>query len=313
MSEHITHLAVAEDSARLAARDPAYNEHLRYAAERYPDALRLGSTTRSGDTFIFPLLREWRNDWQRADPRSEQLAYVIGWAGHLAADRTFKPTYRLTDLAYYLRGYPGPTHATIYQDAATFRRVYAGGERPPFHPATLDHDLGGMPAAEIFPVADAEPVMAYELADRLARLRDFPGLGAENWNENYATITEERQRFYVDVERYTEATQRPDIGRLRQYLLAPNFYDPDDPLLRYAEALRSGDEPDVDLATALKAPGQSLYAQALQLGHAFYLAASDYFGGAITEEEGRERMRTFQPHTQPLDYYVEQAKERGDD
>ena len=313
MSEHITHLAVAEDSARLAARDPDYSDLFREAAAQFPDALRLGSTTRSGDTFIFPLLKEWRADWQRGDPRTEKLAYVIGWAGHLAADRTFKPTYRITDLAYYQRGFPGPTHATVYQDAATFARVYDGGRRPPFHPATLSHELHRMPASEVFPVAAAEPVMAYGLADRLARLKDFSKLGASNWGENFETIRSERQRFYVDVERYTEATERPAVNRLHQYLLAPNFYDPDDPLLGYAERLRAGEEPEIDLAAALAEPGESLYAQSLVLGHTFYRAISDYFAGAITEDEGRERMRTFQPHAQPLEYYVQQAESSVDD
>ena len=313
MSEHITHIAVAEDSARLAARDPAYSDLFREAAAQFPDALRLGSTTRSGDTFIFPLLTEWRGDWQRDDPRTEKLAYVIGWAGHLAADRTFKPTYRITDLAYYLRGFPGPTHATIYQDVASFEHVYAGGQREPFHPATLTHHLSGMPGAELFPVAAVEPLMAYELADRLARLKDFSALGAEGWEEHYGTLLSERQRFYVDVARYTEAAEQPAVGRLHQYLLAPNFYDPDDPLLRYTETLRAGDEPAEDLAAVLATPGDSLYAQSLVLGHSFFRAISDYFTGAITEEEGRERMRTFQPHAQPLDYYVEQAKNSSDD
>jgi hypothetical protein len=170
-----------------------------------------------------------------------------------------------------------------------------------------------MPAASLFPVEATEPVMAAHLADRLARLKDFHQLGVSDWEENYGTISDERQRFYVEVDRYTAATESPDPGRLHQYLLEPNFYDPNDPLLRYAEALRAGEAPADNLEAVVDDPGESLYAQSLKLGYEFYMASSDYFSGRITEEEGRKRMRTFQPHKQPLEYYVEQAKKNSDD
>lgn len=315
MSEHITHLAVAEDSALLAAHDPQYSDHFRYAARTYPRALQLGSTTRSGDAFIFPLLKQWREDWRTEDPRSEKLAYVIGWAGHLAGDRTFKPVFRITDLAYYVRGFPGPSNASVYQDAATFDKVYARGRRGPFHPAVLAHGLKGHPAADHLPVAAAETAMGYRFADRAAALRNFSREGmTDDWPERYRYMTKERQRYYVDMDRYTAAAHHPAADRQYQYLIEPNFYNSEDPLLRLVEALREGERSEVQLTEALTAAEDgSLYAQSLALGHQFSRAASDYFNGTISEEEGRVRMRTNIAHKQSLEYYVEQAKQQQDD
>ena len=311
MSEHVTHLAVAEDAARLATLTPSYSRHFRYATERFPRAVQLGSITRSGDTFIFPLLKKWRDDWRDEDERSRKLAYIIGWAGHLAGDRTFKPVMRITDLSYYTRGFPGPSHASVYQDAATWQHVYADGHRAPMHPNLLDHDLAGHPAASSLPVPLTERVMGYRFTDGAAALRAFPteGIDPEKWEEQYQTISSERQRYYVGLERYTEATQTPDASRQRQYLLVPNMYNPEDPLLQLAEQLRAGESPTIDLDEALATSDQqSLYAQSVALGVEFYRAASDYFEGRISEEEGRRRMRTFQPHRESLEYYVKQAE-----
>lgn len=315
MSEHITHLAVAEDSALLAAHDPDYSEHFRYAAKEYPRALQLGSTTRSGDAFIFPLLKKWREDWQNGDDRSEKLAYIIGWAGHLAGDRTFKPVFRITDLAYYVRGFPGPSNASVYQDAATFDKVYHRGKRGPFHPNALAHGLKGHPAAAHLPVAATETAMAYRFADRAAQLRNFSSEGmTDDWPERFDYLSSERQRFYVDLDRYTAAAHHPAPDRQYQYLIEPNFYNPQDPLLQLVETLRAGESSEVDLKDALAAAEEgSLYAQSLALGHQFYRAASDFFEGRISEEEGRVRMRTNTAHKQPLDYYVDRAKQQEND
>ncbi len=309
MSEHITHLAVAEDSARLVGYNPAFSARIKTAMEKYPEALRLGSTTRSGDTFILPLLTTWKNDWQENDRRAEQMAYIIGWAGHLAADRTFKPVFRITDLAYYTRGYPGPSHASIYHDTVMFEQVYQSGQATPFHPSALQKNIEGHAAADYVPVNRVESALASNFAGNLASIRTFLPQAIEDWNSQWRTLDGEKQKFYVGIERYTDAYHNSDPSRRRQYIIEANFYNPNDPIIALARSIQQGEKSSIKLSTALEnTDNQSLYAQSLKLGYDFLMACSDYFEGNISLDEAKKQMRTFEPHTQSLDYYVNQVQ-----
>ena len=309
MSEHITHIAVGEDSLRVASQREGFSPRIAEAVAAYPDAFRLGTCTRSGDTFILPLLTQWKETWKGDATQQEQLAYTIGWMGHLAGDRTFKPVFRITDLAFYTRGYPGPAHASIYHDAATFNRVFADGTEPPFHPATLSHNLSDHPAAAFLPVDALEGPLAVQFADRLANLKTFLPTTVDDWEKQWETLEEERQSFYVEIERYTEAYQSPQPARTRQYLIDPNFYDEADPIIRLARAVQHGDHVAITLKEALDGTeNQSLYAQSLKLGHDFMWACSEYLEGNIDLEQAKKDTKQFEAHKQRLEYYVEQAK-----
>lgn len=310
MSEHITHLAVAEDSARVVLQNENFSSPMRIAMQKYPEALRLGSVTRSGDTFIFPLLTEWKKDWEKNDKREEQMAYIIGWAGHLAADRTFKPVFRITDLAFYTRGYPGPAHASIYHDAVTFAQVYQYGESGPFHPTALQKNAQGHAAADYLPVNRIEGAMASNFGVNLATFKEFLPEKIDNWEKQWKALEDEKQRFYVEIDRYTEAHHESDDNRMRQYILDPNFYDPNDPIIQLARSVQLDQSSDIRLSEALQdTENQSLYAQSLRLGYDFLMACSDYFADKIDLETAKKQMRTFQAHKQSLDYYVELAKQ----
>ncbi len=313
MSEHITHIAVAEDSARLAAFEENYSPHFKFAQNNFPLAVRLGSCTRSGDAFIVPLLKKWREDWKDQDPRSEKLAYIIGWQGHLAGDRTFKPTYRITDLAHFTRGLPSPSLASVYQDAATFHHVFNDGKREPFHPAYLSDNLREHPAGTQVPVKHLEAAYGHRFSDQTARLRDFTrGSLTDNWPDHFENLSSERQHYYIKLSKYTEAVESPDASRQLKYLLSPNFYNPADPILELARQLRDGEPPTIELQTAVSTTEEhSLYAQSLALGYTFFKAASDFFRGSIDEETVRKRLRTNTQHRESLDYYIKLAKETG--
>ena len=310
MSEHITHIAVGEDSYRVVRQQPDFSQRIQTAVAAYPEAFRLGTCTRSGDTFILPLLTEWRDgDWTGSDAQQRQLSYVIGWMGHLAGDRTFKPVYRITDLAFYTRGYPGPAHASIYHDAATFAAVFDHGREAPFHPSLLSADLSDHPAADFLPVSELEPALAMQFADALAGFKTYLPEQIDDWEAQWEAINDERQRFYVEVDRYTAAYHQPDPARTRQYLIDPQFYHAEDPIIRLAREVQQGKEPEVTLEAALLGTdGQSLYAQSLKLGHDFMLACSDYLEGRIDLEQAKRATRQFQAHKENLEYYIKLAE-----
>ena len=205
MSEHITHIAVAEDSARIASLDPGFSKRLLACIEKHSMAFRFGSTTRSGDNFIFPFLEKWRKDWKKDDPRSEKMAYILGWSGHLAADRTFKPVYRMSNLDHYIDERPSPTDASVYHDIITFGKVFKHGKTPPFHPSILEDDLAGHPGADYVPVSRLENAYAGNLCANLASRKTYLPENAQKVLEEWDGIESQTQAFYVDIDRYVAA------------------------------------------------------------------------------------------------------------
>ena len=312
MSEHITHISVAEDSARLVFQDPSFNPELKKCIKKYPAAFQFGSCSRSGDKFILPLITKWRDDWKINDKRSEKMAYVLGWTGHLAGDRTFKPVYRITDLAYYMRGYPGPSHASVYHDAVTFSKTFQRGKTGPFHPSILEKNMESHPAADYLPVSRMEAAQGADFVSEMATFKIFLPDKIEDWEEQWKAIDKERQHYYVDVKRYTEAYHSPQPDRLRQYIVEPNFYDENDAVIQIAREVQRGQKVTHNLQEALAEAGeQSLYAQSIKLGYEFLLAASLYFDKKIDLEEAKERSRTGKRHKQKLKYYIELAEKEG--
>ncbi len=309
MSEHITHLAVAEDSARLVSVDPGFSLEIMNCIREHPTALQWGSMSRSGDMFIFPTLSKWKESWTNKPVQRKQMAYILGWAGHLAADRTFKPVYRLTDLAYYVRGYPGPSHASVHHDAVIFREVYDSGKESPFHPSALQSNMQDHPASAYFPADRIEELFAMSFGSDLAGFKNFLTPDRDKERPFLENLEDTRQRFYVEIPRYTEAYYSPNSARLRKYILKPNFYDRRDPIIQLARAVQKKKDTSFAVNEVVKNTSeQSLYAQALALGHQFMMAASDYYTGKITEDEARVRMRTGTPHKEQLDYYIKLAE-----
>ena len=312
MSEHVTHIAVAEDSVRIARADPTFNIVFRESVREFPEAVRYGSTTRSGDMFIFPLLQKWKENWDDTPIQKEKLAFVLGWACHLAADRTFKPVYRMTDFAFYARGYPGPSHASVYHDAVTLREVFNDGKVHPFHESVVSHDLHRHPAGRLLPVNRIEGVFANAYAADLAHLKRFLSVRSESDKSFEDLCDDDRQRFYVEVERYEEAFHHPNPAWLRRYIIKPNFYDRQDPAISFARDLQEGRSPGVKLDEIWKGiENQSLYAQSLKLGYDFLMAANDFFTDKINLEQAKVKMRTGQPHTQSLEYYQNLIETEG--
>ena len=241
------------------------------------------------------------------------MAYILGWAGHLAADRTFKPIFRIADLAYYVKGLPGPSNASVYHDTIIMREVFANGNHPPFHKTILAPLLQGHPAASVVPVQQIEASFAMQQQNDMAGFKRFL-TPSRNSEKTFTDNTQnEMQEYKVNLDRYTAAYHNPDPTKLRQFILKPNFYDRKDPIILLARQLQYGRNPTIQLDEALKNTSeQSQYAQALKLGYDFLMSCSDYFTNKIDLEEAKVRMRTHQAHKNPLEYYIEQAKKAMD-
>lgn len=291
MSEHITHTAVMDDGARLALHSTAICEPFKIALSKRPDIARFSAMTRSGDKFTVRLLRDVREKWpsrRDGDMTLEKLAFLLGWRCHLAADRTFKPVYRILQPEHYLLPDDGarpPSDVTVYHDVTVFREVYACGRFEPFTPSSLDYRLETHPASRALPASKLERLLTPLWQEAL--------LGIQS-----STAPARFQRVVLDVQRYARAFHSPDPDLLRRYIVEPNFYDPDDPVIALARSIQKGaPRKDIVLEQAVAAaPRQSQYAQALERAYRYLLAASDYFVRKIDEKELERLCDVGKPH-----------------
>lgn len=307
MSEHITHVAVLEDCARLALHSPDISDAIKIALRKELPFAALASTARSGDRYTIPLLRDCRDKWETRRPGGfveEKLAFVLGWRCHNAADRHFKPIYRLVEPEHY-EGAAGdgdidmaePSDVRIYHDIVVFREVYGGGRHGGFHPSLVDYRLESHPAAGTVDSAATEDVFGGLWQRSLLALHAFSltEKDPDAWAEKALAAY---QPYTVDLRRYAQGYYSPDPESMRRFITNNNFYDRTDPLIALARSLQRGAaDPSIDMQTALRAAAtQSQYAQTILKGYNYLAAASDYFLHRIEEPELRLRFDLDKPH-----------------
>lgn len=291
MSEHITHTAVTDDGVRLALHSPDICEVFHGVLRRNTDICRYSAMTRSGDQFTVKLLRALRDQWRngRLDSLAEKkLAFLLGWRCHLAADRTFKPVYRILDPKHYLKGddeHGEASDVSIYHDVVVFREVYDNGRAEPFTPSALDFRLESHPASRAMPARALQRLLLPFWQTELLRIHS-------------RRVPARFQLHRITVLRYSAAYHTPDPDKMRRFIIEPNFYNPQDPLIALARSLQRGKpRGDIALADAVAAAAkQSQYSQALERAYRYLLAASDYFTGKIDERELELRCDVGKPH-----------------
>jgi hypothetical protein len=281
-----------DDGARLALHSPSICDAFKLAFTRRPDIARFSAMTRSGDNFTVRLLREVRDRWPQrrdGDRNLEKLSFLLGWRCHLAADRTFKPVYRILQPEHYLKpddDASAPSDVTVYHDIVVFREVYGAGRHEPFSTSSLDYRLEGLPAAAAIPAPSLDRWVLSLWQESLLGIQSAPTF-------------DKFQKVVLDVQRYSRAFHTPDPGLMRRYIIEPNFYNPADPLIALARSLQHGTtpRPAIDLTQAVAAaPKQSQYAQALERAYRYLTAASDYFTRKIDERELERLCDVGKPH-----------------
>ncbi len=305
MSEHIAHVAVFEDCCRLGLHSGRLNKAFRTVLERHWDFARFGSTSRSGDRHSIAILKYARERWDKRDEGDyleEKLAFLIGWRCHQAADRRFKPVYRELDPEYYKTQKPdsesgAPTDVRILHDVVVYREVYGSGEWPPFPKGLLDDRLDSMHGARALDFEAAFDAVGGVWQRTLQA--QLPKTFAGDFESSTRLIPRRYQRFYVDVQRYSEMFRNADPDQVFRYIIQPNFYDPKDGLISLARDLQRKRATKVAFDPAYEAAaGQSQYTQSLKMGLRYLFAASDFFDGKISEPETRKLFDLDKKHTE---------------
>ena len=286
MSEHITHIAVYEDLARIIFNDPQVCDAFKTCIKNKYDSGLLASGTRGNHKYSIPILDKYKDKWESVkDDRQVQIqiAYAIGWLTHRAADRRLKLVFAEAE------DDPNPLYTNdncrIYQDAITFSKVYAGGKKPclspreRISPATFDYNLKTHPAAISMDVPKGEPLFTRLWQADMIRKHVFLDQEKDfaKWVD---TFVYRYQYMTEDMRRYEEAFHNPDPQLMKRFYDEDNYYNDSDDIILYVRAIQDGQKSPGDLENAVyKAKEQSLYAQSLRQGVLYIRGASDYFTG----------------------------------
>lgn len=291
MSEHLTHIAVYEDCARLILNTDKFCEAFRTCIRNQYDSGLTTSGTRGNHLYAVPILAAYKDQWEQAAGDAsvqQQMAGAIGWITHRAADLQMKPTWRAK--VEEDPDFPD-SEMQIYHDSVTFREVYAGGDlstgsvNEQLSRHTLEKGMASHPAAKLLDVSRVEELVTYLYQKEFVELHSFHD-SREDIHQWLNDFIEYHQEYTEDLRRYIEAFQQPDPAKMESYVYGINYYNPEDPLLRWVRGVQKGaDVSSIDLDRALElAASQSQYAQAVRKGFIFTHAASEYFMDRLDKE-----------------------------
>jgi hypothetical protein len=304
MSEHITHVAIYEDTVRLVTLSERFNEAFRVAFNDEYDSGVISCGASGNHLYAVPLVEEVRAKWGMHKGNTElkqKLAGALGWMTHRAADRQTKPIGWRIDEENNPK-FSG-SECKLYQDAASYKEVYEGGTKDNLSPferfstALLEEKMHSEPAYDNVNVEATEPLLTYMWQTDFIKLHQFahkPDFSDE-WLKK---LFDHVQNLQENWNLYIEAFQNPDPDKWREYITAPPdpenwdeyvtgpaFYDRNDPLIRLVRSMQTGQRDNsIDFKEAMEEASKgSHYARSLYKSYQFLLAANDYFENRISK------------------------------
>ena len=288
MSEHIVHTSIMEDSFNFISISDEICQEFKEIAENYHDFALLGSITRGADRFSVNLLKSFRDRWDSSkeeDKIEEKLAFVFGWLTHRSADRQMKPIWRGDN---EIDNSLSPSECSVYHEAFMFKE-YHEEENEIYNMVFDQSKLNKNQAAVSLKVKEGKKLIRALLKGALIEMHTLiPGEDdIESWLENLFSL---QQTFKNDLlARYAEAIYNPEPEKIKKYITDVNFFKRDEPLLKLAKEIRSGNEIDAEkLSSILKKQAESQYAIALKRAYLYLKSASDFFKEKITIEQLEE-------------------------
>jgi hypothetical protein len=292
MSEHITHIAVYEDSCTIVELAHDFPQAFKNSLKKYPDCGLMCSASRGNHLYALPILNRVKQKKSPSETDLKQLAGALGWLTHRAADLTVKPLFRITDKESKETGIPDDIHQ-IYHDAFTFKYVYEDGKRKSLSPyvnfsgATLETGLHSHPSSQMINASQTEFLLTGLVHSDVLGLHKFTNDPSQNTEAWLNTFFERRQRLYEDLRMYIEARQNPDPALVKKFITDANYYNDQDELIRLVRSVQKGKvDKGIELKMAVeKAAKQSIYAQALARSYQFLNGASRFYKNDLSASE----------------------------
>ena len=261
MSEHITHIAVYEDTVRIIKNNssrftPAITEALNGAY----DSGMVCCGARGNHVYAVPIIeknRELYGNSEYGRKEMEQVAGAIGWLLHRASDLEMKPMFQKVDqLASPVLG---EEECEMYHDAVSFKNVYKGGKRNTESPyeyvdeSLLAHQMETNKASKHMGMDYFEYLIAHNLVVQWVELCVF-AQEMDDVNVFAEKLVDYSQDLYEDLRVYIRAFNNPEPYKIQGYINNFNIYNENDALIRYVRHVQENEEPhpDIDLKIALE-------------------------------------------------------------
>ena len=290
MSEHLTHVAVFEDSVRLvkAARTEFPNIFIESLEMAYDSGV-VCSGTRGNHLYAVPIIETYIgvSEEEKSQEILEQIAGAIGWLTHRASDLNMKPLFKIQEKKQS-SVFPDQ-EADKYHDAFIFNEVYDRGKLNSESPwqvyseGTLGKRLAPLKAVEYCDSGEIENLLTHYYISEIYTLhKNGESLSAEQFAE---ALIENSQDLYENLRDYITAAHEPDSHKLIEYIYRYNVYNKEDAIIKLARKIqREKIEPGVDeVIAAVSVPNQSHYANALKMAFEFIKAGGDFYSGRITK------------------------------
>jgi hypothetical protein len=292
MSEHITHIAVYEDCARIVLNTDKFCEAFRTCIKNEYDSGMLASGATDGGRWAVPILDKYKNGWNDGEQSTEiqqQIAGALGWLTHRASDLQMKPLFE--KIEENESGFSS-SEMQLYHDAFAMREIYQGGKLSTessyeiFAQSTLEEEMVSHSASNCIDTNQSETLLAYMWRQEFIELHTFTqeNRDIETWVDKFI---EYRQSFSEDLREYIEAFQNPDPQKMERYIYGFNHYNTEDEIIQFVRSIQRNqpyEHIDIDLAVE-KAEDQSQYAQALRKGYIFIASANDFFTGKMEKDQ----------------------------
>jgi len=294
MSDHIAHIAICDDTFRLAAPLPDIHPWFKRLMAEHRDEAHLGSVTRYADKWSIDMLR-WAHEQLALDEAQRdrflapKTAFILGSLTHRAADRLTKP------ITHIWAGHRQSTldigdanESKIMQDLCVLREVFGhgAGEHAAQFPKPLFHAF------------EHEDGQRFEQAFRALLTRALIGMhtirpDGENIQPWFDALFEQRQTYPKLISLYNQLDAAWDPAKVKMYLTDMHFYDREDELIKLARAaqhgtaITAGQVEDAHAATPYDQSGPSRYARALSRAIDYLRCATQIVEGRLDDEQAR--------------------------
>lgn len=296
MSDMLAHWASFDDIRVLAQLDERIDPVFRRVIDAHRTFARFGSLTFGGTRWMASTLsnaRERIDDPEHAGRSERNIAFVLGGLAHQACDRVMKPVLTeaagtdWSEMQAVMNAGPESIEAraaevaktqevSAYFDAEVFREVYQDGKQEPFTALFL-----GEPSPQGARLEEVIRAMFQRALLSSHTIKpDFDHM--DDWLDRFA---ERVQPLYLVVERWVEAYQRPDPGKIEEYGVRTRFYDRSDPTIEAARLLQAGRPLGDELHERVYGGGETrcAYGDILQTGLRYLHAASAFWRGETDE------------------------------
>lgn len=288
MSEHITHIAVYDDTVRLLQYSGRFTQAFKDSTNKEYDSGWIASGSNGNHIWAVPLLQEYREKYIAGDRSRDTLrkiAAAIGWITHRAADLVVKPI--LANVEFEKGTVFNAQEQSAYYDSIAFREVFKGGENSPssFQPlsrAVLETDMGSHPASGAIDVSGFEKAFSHFYLDKTLNNHEFVAK-QDNFDQWFDQFMSNKLKFSEDLDMYIEGFNAPKKEKVEKYINNFRYYNNQDSIIRLVRSIQNGN-PDnsISLDVAMDAAHcQSAYTRMLQISCTMLTYASNYFDGKI--------------------------------